>query len=155
MFRKPLFWILVVVILAGAGGGYYYYRQTATSVEAASAAPLQTATVKRGSLVISADGTGSVISENEVQLGFEYSGVLAQLNVAVGDEVNEGDVLAVSSPGDDAATLQSNLTSAKLAVLQAQQNLDDLTSSTATEVIERPVRLCRRRRHQNPNTSRM
>jgi HlyD family secretion protein len=134
MFRKPLFWILVVVILAGAGGGYYYYHQTATSVEAASTTPLQTATVKRGSLVISADGTGSVISENEVQLGFEYSGVLAQLNMTVGDEVKEGDVLAISSPSDDAATIQSKLTSARLAVLQAQQNLDDLTSTTANEV---------------------
>jgi HlyD family secretion protein len=134
MFRKPLFWILLVVILAGIGGGYYYYRQTATSVEAATTSPLQTATVKRGSLVISADGTASVISENEVQLGFEYSAVLAQLNVAVGDEVKQGDVLALSSPSDDAATVQSKLTSARLSVLQAQQNLDDLTSTTSNEV---------------------
>jgi HlyD family secretion protein len=134
MFRKPVFWILVVIILAGAGVGYYYYRQTATTAEAASAAPLQTATVKRGNLVIEADGTGSVISENEVQLGFEVSGVLAQLNVAVGDEVKQGDVLAVSAPSDDAATLQSKLTSARLSVLQAQQNLDDLTSATANQV---------------------
>jgi multidrug efflux pump subunit AcrA (membrane-fusion protein) len=134
MFRKPLFWILIVVILAAAGGGYYYYRQTTTKVEAASATPLQTATVKRGSLVISASGTGSVISENEAQLGFEYSGVLAQLNVTVGDEVKEGDILAISSPSDDDATIQSKLTSAKLSVLQAQQNLDDLTSTTANQV---------------------
>ncbi len=134
MFRKPWFWILSVVIMAGAGGGYYYYHQTTTSVEAATTSPLQTATVKRGSLVLSADGTGSVISENDVQLGFEYNAVLAQLNVAVGDEVKQGDVLAVSSPSDDAATIQSKLTSARLAVLQAQQNLDDLTSTTASEL---------------------
>ncbi len=102
MFKKPLFWILIVIILAGAGGGYYYYRQSTTTAEAASATPLQTATVKRGNLVISASGTGSVISENEIQLGFEYSGVLAQLNVAVGDEVKQGDVLAISAPSDDA-----------------------------------------------------
>jgi HlyD family secretion protein len=134
MFRKPLFWILLVVILAGACGGYYYYRQTATSVVSAEASPLQTATVKRGSLVISADGTGSVISENETQLGFEYSGLLAQLNVGIGDDVKQGDVLAVSTPSDDAATIQSKITSAKLAVLQAQQNLEDLTSTTTNEV---------------------
>ncbi len=134
MFKKPLFWILIVVLLAAAGGGYYYYRQTATTAEAASATPLQTATVKRGSLVISASGTGSVITEKEVQLGFEYSGVLAQLNVAVGDEVKEGDVLAISAPSDDDATIQSKLTSAKLAVLQAQQNMDDLDSTTANDV---------------------
>ncbi len=134
MFRKPLFWIVIVIILAAAGGGYYYYRQTTTKAEAASTSPLQTATVKRGNLVIEADGTGSVVSENEAQLGFSYSAVLAQLNVAVGDEVKKGDVLAVSAPADDAATLQSNLTSAKLAVLQAQQSLDSLTSPTANAV---------------------
>jgi multidrug efflux pump subunit AcrA (membrane-fusion protein) len=134
MFRKPLFWILIIVLLAAAGGGYYYYRQSTTTAEAASAAPLQTTTVKRGSLVISASGTGSVISKNETQLGFEYSGVLAQLNVTVGDEVKEGDVLAISASSDNDATIQSKLSSAKLSVLQAQQNLDDLSSTTTTNV---------------------
>ncbi len=134
MFKKPLFWLVIVIILAGAGGGYYYYRQTATTAEAANATPLQTATVKRGSIVISADGTGSVISENQAQLGFENSGVLAQLNVAVGDTVKKGEVLAISEPSDSAATIQSKLTSARLAVLQAQQNLASLTSGTANAV---------------------
>src|SRR4030065_1661219 len=109
MFRKPLFWIVIIVILAAAGGGYYYYRQPTTSAEAASAAPLQTATVKRGSLVISASGTGSVITEHETQLGFEYSGVLAQVNVAVGDQVKEGDVLALAEPSESASTLPPKL----------------------------------------------
>jgi RND family efflux transporter MFP subunit len=134
MLKKPLFWILLVIILAAAGGGYYYYYQISTTAQAATATPLQTTTVKRGNLVISASGTGSVISENETQLGFEYSGVLAQLNVAVGDEVKEGDILAISAPSDDAAIVQSKLTSAKLSVLQAQQNLDNLTSTATTEV---------------------
>lgn len=134
MFRKPLFWILIVVILAAAGGGYYYYRQSATTAKAATATPLQTATVKRGNLVISASGTGSVISEDETQLGFDTGGVLAQLNVAVGDEVKKGDVLAESTPSDSDATIQSKLTSAQLAVLQAQQNLDNLTSTAANDV---------------------
>lgn len=134
MFKKPLFWILVVVIVVATAGGIYYYKQNATTVEAASATPLQTATVKRGNLVLSASGTGSVISESQTQLGFENGGVLAQLNVAVGDEVIQGDILAISAPSDTAATIQSKLTSAKLAVLQAQQSLDDLTSATNTAV---------------------
>ena len=134
MFKKPLFWILIVIVLAAAGGGYYYYRQSTTTAKAANSTPLQTATVKRGNLVISASGTGSVISESEIQLGFEYSGVLAQLNVVVGDEVKQGDVLAISAPADDASTIKSKLTSARLSVLQAQQNLDNLSTSAATDV---------------------
>ena len=134
MFRKPLFWILIIVILAAAVGGYYYYRQTTSTAQAASATPLQTTTVKRGNLVISASGTGSVISESETQLGSDIGGELAILNVVVGDEVTEGEVLAVVQPSDSAATIQSKLTSAKLSVLQAQQNLDSLSSTTTTEV---------------------
>jgi len=130
MFRKPLFWILIVVVLAAAGGGYYYYHQNTTTAQAASATPLQTAVVKRGNLVISASGTGSIISPHEVQLGFETSGLLSELNVAVGDEVKAGDVLAVLESTESEATITAKLTSAQLAVLQAQQNLDNLYTST-------------------------
>jgi HlyD family secretion protein len=134
MFRKPLFWILVIVLFAAAGGGYYYYRRTTNTAEAASATPLQTSTVKRGNLVISASGTGSVITMHEVQLGFETGGVLTKLNIVVGDEVKEGDVLAEAQPSDSAATIQSKLTSAQLSVLQAQQNLENLNSTTTNDV---------------------
>src|SRR4030065_155332 len=123
MFRKPLFCIFMVVLLAAAGGGYYYYRQTTSTVQAASATPLQTTTVKRGNLVLSASGTGSIITVHEAQLGFETGGELAELNVAVGDEVKSGDVLAIAQPSDSAATIQSRHTSAPLSVLQAQQTL--------------------------------
>jgi HlyD family secretion protein len=134
MFRKLLFWIFIIVILAGAGIGYYYYHQNTTTAQAAAETPLQTATVKRGSLVISASGSGSIITKDEAQLGFDTGGELAQLNVAVGDQVKAGDALAISQPSDSAATIQSKLTSAQLAVLQAQQNLADL-SSTATNAL--------------------
>jgi len=134
MVKKPLFWILIFVIITAAVGGYYYYLQSTTTAEAASSTPLQTAIVKRGNLVISANGTGAVISENEVQLGSETGGVLAQLNVAVGDEVKSGDVLAVVQPSGSEATIQSKLTSARLDVLQSQKNLDDLNSSTTNDV---------------------
>jgi multidrug efflux pump subunit AcrA (membrane-fusion protein) len=120
MFRKPLFWILITVLMAATGGGYYYYRQTTTTAEAASATPLQTTTVKRGNMVISASGTGSVITMHEVQLGFETSGELTKLNVAAGDKVNMGDVLAEMQSCDSAATIQAKLSSAQLSVLQAQ-----------------------------------
>ncbi len=67
-------------------------------------------------------------------MGFDNGGVLSQLNIAVGDDVKKGVVLAVSAPSDSDATIQSKLTSAQIAVLQAQQNLDNLTSTAANEV---------------------
>src|SRR4030042_4851570 len=60
--------------------------------------------------------------------------MIAQVNVAVGDQVKEGDVLAIAEPSESASTIRSKLTSARLAVLQAQQNLDDLSSTTTNDV---------------------
>ena len=130
MLRKPFFWIIVVIVLIAGGVGYYYYQQTSSTVQAASDTPLQTATVRRGNLILSASGTGSVITKDAAQLGFETAGELAQLNIEVGEQVKEGDVLAISSPSDSTASLQSKLTSARLALLQAQQDLDEVNSST-------------------------
>ena len=134
MFRKPFFWILVVIVVIASAGGYYYYRQTASTAQAAADTPLQTATVRRGNLVISASGTGSVISLNLAKLGFETGGELALLNVAVGDQVKAGDVLAISQPGESDAALSSRLTSAQLSVLQAQQTLENLQSTSSTDL---------------------
>jgi multidrug efflux pump subunit AcrA (membrane-fusion protein) len=130
MLRKPLFWIAVFIVLVAAGVGYYYYQKTSSTVQAASDTPIQTATVRRGNLILSASGTGSVITKETALLGFETAVELAQLNVEVGDQVKEGDVLAVSSPGESTASLQSKLSSARLAVLQAQQDLDEINSSS-------------------------
>jgi len=128
ILRKVGFWLLVILLLVvAAGGGYVFYAQGAAAPEATEEAVVQTATVRRGSLVISASGSGTVIA-NQVELSFERSGVLSALLVEVGDSVKAGDILAVAVNGDSEASLTAQLSSAELSVLKAQQNLDELNT---------------------------
>ena len=126
MSRKLSFLLVFILIIAGTGGGYYYYRQTEESAQAAAQPAVQTATIRRGSLVISATGSGSVIPAAETDLAFSRSGVITELNVKVGDQVEAGDVLAVLESSETTASLAYKLSSAKLTVLKAQQSRDDL-----------------------------
>jgi multidrug efflux pump subunit AcrA (membrane-fusion protein) len=107
----------------------YYYLHTAEAVQAATEPAVQTATVRRGSLVISANGSGSVIAAQEATLAFERSGRLVNLYVKEGDQVEEGDKLAVLTSSESSAALSYQLSSAKIAVLKAEQALEDLLAT--------------------------
>ncbi len=122
--RKKGLWVgLALVVLVGAVGGLYYYR----NIYAAAAGPveeqaMQTATVRRGSIVISASGAGTVIPAAELDLTFQSGGLLTELLVEVGDWVQVGDVLARV----DDTQARKALIAAELQLVQAQEKLADL-----------------------------
>ena len=119
-FSGRIRWLLVgVVILAVAGGATYYYTNS-TKASTPTQTPLQTATAYRGSIVISASGTGTLAPANEVSFGFGTSGQITELNVKVGDTVTAGQVIG-----------QLDNSEALAAYKQAQRNLDDLTTPAA------------------------
>jgi HlyD family secretion protein len=130
MSRRRGLWILVAaLVIIGAGGGYYYYTNVYAANQTAEEEPLQTATVRRGSIVISASGAGSVIPAAEVNLAFQSGGLLTELLVDVGDRVQAGDVLARI----DDAQARKALIAAQLGVLQAQANLEDQLDTAPEE----------------------
>src|SRR5258705_11461253 len=93
---KRVLMVLVVLALA-AGGGYYYYSQVylpGQTSAASTTAPLQVATVRRGDIVISAQGAGTLVPASQLDLAFGSSGKLVELNVGVGDHVTAGQVVA-------------------------------------------------------------
>ncbi len=119
---KPIFWTVLVIVVVAIGASAYYFinkQQTATAASAQTPA-LQTATARQGNLILRASGTGTLIAANEVNLGFKTNGTLTTLNVKLGDQVKSGDLLATL----DSSTQQ-------LALAQAQQALDQLTSASA------------------------
>ncbi len=119
MLKRKLLWI-VPLVLALAVGGYFAYRTWFTpKAVAETTSAVQTATVTRGDLSITATGSGQLVASAEVNLAFSVSGILEELHVAVGDEVKAGDVLGKVN---DAGARQS-VASAELQVLQAQQAL--------------------------------
>ena len=121
MFRGKRLWALAAAMVVISVGGYFYYTHVYAAGQPPDEQRLQTATVRRGSIVISASGAGSVIPAAEVQLGFRGGGLLTELLVAVGDRVQAGDVLARI---DDTQARRS-LIAAQLAVVQAQAKLAD------------------------------
>ena len=122
--RLPRIWVIVAACAAVAavagGGGYWYWQSRQAADTAASAATVQTATVRRGSIVLSASGTGTLTPRAEATFGFNASGQVAELSVKVGDLVEAGQLLAKL---DD--------TSAQLASTQAKRALDELFTSAA------------------------
>lgn len=112
-------------MLATIIGGALYFNQT--SQEEASTAPeLQTANVRTGDLVVSATGAGTIVPAVQVDLAFQAGGVLAGLDVVVGDAVTAGQVLGRleenTQAGADFQALFSlqGLAQARLAVSDAQ-----------------------------------
>jgi multidrug efflux pump subunit AcrA (membrane-fusion protein) len=127
MLKKKAFWIGVGLALALAGAGYYLYatRFAAAAVPAEISA-LQTAVASQGDLVILASGSGSVVPARQISLGFDESGTLIELLVQEGATVRAGDLLARLQTKESAESLAAQVAEAELAVIKAQNALDDL-----------------------------
>lgn len=89
--RKTIF-ITLFAALAIIAAVVFFARPT--SSEATETPALQTAKARTGDLVVTASGAGSVVPAAQIDLGFRSSGVLTELNVAVGDSVQTAQVLA-------------------------------------------------------------
>lgn len=61
--------------------------------ESAVETTLQTSRVRVGDIVIIANGAGTVMPSNQMDIGFRSPGTVIELNVALGDPVKSGDVL--------------------------------------------------------------
>lgn len=116
--------LLVTII----GGTLWFTRPVAT--EEATAAELQTAKVRKGDLIITASGAGTVVPAAQVDLSFRTPGVVMELNVKNGDSVTAAQTLARLEENIQAeADFQSlfseeGLAQAELAVINAQDVLD-------------------------------
>jgi HlyD family secretion protein len=139
MLRKRLFWIMVLgLVLAVSGGGYYYYDSVYLQAQKPTEeASITTYTVARGDLVITASGSGTLIPTTEIAVGFRSSGVLTEVLVAVGDNVEAGRVLARlddADAQDQVAQAQTNLREAELDLAEATKEVSaaDLAAAQAS-----------------------
>ncbi|MCI0519606.1 MAG: efflux RND transporter periplasmic adaptor subunit [Chloroflexi bacterium] len=106
---------LLIIVAVLAAGGYYAYSQAAQAGEP-QVSQLSTAPVRQGDLLVSVSGSGKLASE-DMPLAFPISGEISQLNVAIGDVVLAGDILALL---DDRQ--------AEMDLKAAQSNWDALTA---------------------------
>lgn len=121
MKRRTLIWILVIVLAVGGFFGYRYYRQR----QAALNVSYKTETLTRGSLTALVGATGTVRANQTAVLNWQTTGSVSKVNVAVGDQVKTGQVLAEL----DISSLPQNIISARADLVTAKRNLADLKDS--------------------------
>jgi len=130
MFRKRGFWIGLVVVLAlVAGGGYAYYKIVYLPSQAVVEEVITTAQASRGDLVVSVSGTGTLSPASQIELGFQNEGYLDEVLVAVGDRVQEGDVLARLETDELELAVATAETKARLAQLDLEDTLEGPTDA--------------------------
>ena len=119
--RRRAWLITLFVMIALGTGGYFYYTRYMVSAEVVAEPALQTTTVRKGDIVITAVGSGTLMPGAEIDLGFRSGGTLVELAVAVGDQTEPGQMLARL---DDAA--------AHIQVAQAELNLEQAQAKLET-----------------------
>lgn len=134
--RRNLF--LAVVAVAVIGTGLYYYWQQQQAAAQTAEGELRQDVIGRGSIVSAVSATGPLAAESQVNLFFGVAAPVpvVEVNVAVGDVVKQGQVLAQLDVADlELAVKQAehSLRSAELnlAQLQAPPRPEDLALAEA------------------------
>ena len=133
MFKnKKILWVVIIIVLALAEGGYaaYTYLWKPAETQITETPQVQTEVALAGDLTVFASAVGSVVPETEFGVGFDESGTLTETLVKVGEEVQEGQVLARLDTGKSEDEIALAVSQAELNVLNAQKDLDDLYAST-------------------------
>jgi HlyD family secretion protein len=133
--RRRGWWVLVALVLVAAAttAGWYYFSNYSLAEEPAEPA-LQTARVRVGDITITASGTGNLLPARDLDLGFRTAGVVAEIAVQVGDQVEAGDVLARLEDADaqaQVAQAEANLRLAELKLAELTGAADPVALATA------------------------
>ncbi|MHB8933024.1 MAG: efflux RND transporter periplasmic adaptor subunit [Bellilinea sp.] len=128
--------IAVVIALALTLGGFGYYNQVYLPAQATATPAYNTTKVRSGDILITADGVGNILPSESVSVGFQVNGIVAELNVKVGDEVEVGQVLAKLDDTNARLRLQQaelsyNTFYSQSSLQQAQ--IDQLNAKSALE----------------------
>lgn len=119
-------WILLIVVLAAIGGGAYLYLQNKS--QANQQTNYQTATVTQGSIAETVSTSGSVRAAKSAEVDWQTSGQVNSVDVQVGQTVQSGQQLAQLDPN----TVSSSVLDAQQTLVNAQNNLQVLETSTLT-----------------------
>jgi len=117
--NRKIIWITSLLAILIAAGSYYYFKIRPSTLRVSNT-ETQTAVARRGNLVLSANGTGMLISQTDATFGFKTSGQVTQVHIKIGDQVEAGQELA-----------QLDDTLLQLKYVEAQQALQELYSATS------------------------
>jgi HlyD family secretion protein len=138
MTRNKTLWVAISALVVGTGLYVYYILTTINANQDLEVQnnSVETAVARTGDLTITANGTGEVIPASEIGLTFDTSGVVTEVLVSVGDQVNAGDVLARMQTDKTQTELAAEIAEAELAFIQAQQKSDSLYADAELEAAQ-------------------
>lgn len=113
--KKPYTWLIVIgILIALIAIGYTFFKPKNTTPD------YIVANVSQGNITQSVLASGKIEAMNSIDVGAQVSGEVTKLYVNVGDDVQEGDLIAQI----DQVTQDNNLSNAKASLTQAQSQLD-------------------------------
>jgi HlyD family secretion protein len=115
--------IVIILVLAIAVAIFFVVR--GANLRASAVSTYQTAAIERGTLTASVGATGNVRANQTAILSWQTSGTVETVNVAIGEKVRAGDVLASLAQ----ISLSQNIILAQADLVTAQRNLDKLLVS--------------------------
>lgn len=120
MKKKTIIIIVVVIVVVGGFLGLRACGQNEAQLE-----DLQTSKAEMGSLVATVGATGTVRSHQTANLVWQVSGMVDEVLVELGEEVENGDVLAML----EQTSLPQNVILAEAELVSAKNALEDLMKS--------------------------
>lgn len=109
--RKKMVWLLIILLIAAAAG-FGVYKKFAPS----ESSEFLTTVVTKSTITNSIEATGTLNPVKSSEMGFKNDDTITAINVAVGDHVKTGQVLAQQ----ETTTLQTSLQQAQSTVEQDQ-----------------------------------
>lgn len=127
-FNRKTIWFTAAIVILAALGGYAYYAKTSLAAQSTDNSTTQTEIVRRGDLVVTASGSGTLVAQTDATFGFEASGQVTDVFVKVGEQVEAGQVLARL---DD--------TLAQMDYVEAEQALLELYSAASIATVQQEI----------------
>lgn len=112
---------LILAACSGSSDSGDTLQATATPIPTSPASSRPTYTVERGTVENTLAFTGRWLPRDQVELAFEISGTIRNVNVRTGDAVTAGDLLADFQIRD----LENQLVTARLNLEAAERNLNE------------------------------
>ncbi|RJR31688.1 efflux RND transporter periplasmic adaptor subunit [Candidatus Parcubacteria bacterium] len=126
LFKKKSLWVILILLISlGTAVVLYFLRSDKEDI-------YTTQKVMRQNLKQTVSATGSIKASDELNLSFEVSGKISQINVAVGDRVITGQVLA----GLQTSDLSTKVVREEASVIEAEANLNKIIAGATAEEIE-------------------
>jgi len=119
--------VSVIVVILLAVGGNYLWTKTHPVVDT----KYVLSTVQKGTVVVSVSGSGTVSTENQIDLKAKASGELVKLYAVAGQKVSAGDLIASLDSRDAYISLQS----AQIALNKLLEPADALSKTQADNAL--------------------